>query len=159
MADYHRLMLSELRADLDAADSEQKRLELQCERIRAAIGLLEEKVQAASEEKSEVDAESEIENESGVFAMMTMPEAIQNCLSRARRPLLKRELMAMLARRRKVAGQALQPSRVQHLVPIEQGRWSGATRGRWSLELGARGYRVGPKQLLRGHCRSYSKCH
>ena len=96
MADHHRLMLNELRSDLDTVESERKRLDLRHERIQAAIALLEEKIQATGEREPQISAEPETGTGPGVYAMMSMPQAVRHCLSTTSRPLSKRELMSML---------------------------------------------------------------
>lgn len=103
MADHHRLMLSEWRRELAAAEAARQEIEARCSRLQAGIELLEETIQSAVvEEESNRDA--------GMYAMMSMPDAIRHCLSDAKRPLAKREVMVILRDRGKPAGRLFSQS-------------------------------------------------
>lgn len=134
MANHHRLMLDELRQDLASAELAREQIELRCTRIQAAIELLEEKIQTAAEEEPH-QAESESQAEPGVLARMSMPEAIQHCLSTSSRPLSKRELMAMLREGGKREGNHFSQHVYNTLYRLSKdgGPVRQEDNGRWSL--------------------------
>ena len=103
MADYHKPMLEELRSDLTTVEDERstavavlEKIDLRYSQIKAAVALLEEKMQASDEEPSDVHVVLNVRDELGVYATMSMPEAIGHCLVNSPSPLSKRELMAKL---------------------------------------------------------------
>ena len=134
MADHHRLTLNELRQDLASAELAREQIELRCTRIQAAIELLEEKIQATAEEKPR-PAEPESKAEPGVLATMSMPEAIQHCLSTSSRPLSKRELMARLREGGKPEGNHFGQHVYNTLYRLSKdgGPVRQEENGRWSL--------------------------
>ena len=135
MADHHRLMLSELQSDLSTVESERKQLDLRHERIQAAIALLEEKIQTTGEREPQISAEPEAATGPGVYAMMSMPQAVRHCLSTSARPLSKRELMNMLRGGGKREGNHFSQAVYNTLHRLS--RNGGPVRregdGRWSL--------------------------
>ena len=135
MADHHRLMLDELRSDLDTVESERKRLDLRHERIHAAIALLEEKIQTTGERQPQVSADPETEAGSGVYAMMSMPQAVRHCLSTSSRPLSKREVMSMLREGGKPEGNHFSQAvyNTLHRLSKNGGSVRRENDGRWSF--------------------------
>ena len=98
MADYHKLMLDELRSDLTEAESEQERIKLRCTQLQAAITVVEEKIkdngigyQPTLVADTQVDARGE-----NIFEALSMADAIRHCLMNSPVPLSKRELMTKL---------------------------------------------------------------
>lgn len=140
MAEHHVLMLNELRSDLAEAGRELERLNARCGQIRAAISLLEEKIQAGAQVPTEqAETQANIEPvasiEPGTLAMMSMPEAIRQCLRIARRPLAKRELMAMLRDGGKLEGNHFSQGVYNTLQRLSKngGPVQRESDGRWSM--------------------------
>lgn len=135
MADHYRLLLDELRQDLASAELAREEVERRCGRIQAAIELLKEKMHAATRSKPRVQATPESVGEPGVFTKMSLPQALRHCLSTAKRPLSKRELMAMLRDGGKPEGNHFSQAVYNALYRLS--RNGGPIRrnddGRWSL--------------------------
>ncbi len=128
MAEHHQLVLDELREDL--AEVESRRAELQ-----AAIALLEERIDGAGD----------------ALSVMSMPEAILACLSAARRPLAKRDLMDMLRKGGRSSAKHLSQHVYNTLSRLsEQGKVRQGEDGHWSLVTDAL-VRLGRRQGTTDH--------
>ena len=132
MADYYKPMLDELRSDLAAAESTQEELKLRCSRLQAAIAVVEEKIEATG--SNDVRVATPEHATQNLFEMLSMPDAIRNCLMHSPGPLSKRELMARLRKGGMAEGNHFSQSVYNTLYRLSKkgGSVCKEADGRWS---------------------------